>query len=174
MEVQTYFLDITLSDDEADASPECSKRKREDEVDDDDELDSFKLVYETAMAKIGYKSNKRMHLDLLSENLSDDTFVPETPEVQVTPPPVWYTPTPSRRNDIVRTVSPIQETPAPMTIATFVQETPQNLNISRDMFSDSMQDLSPSIPETPIPATPQAAQTRRTVQFFAIFEEKII
>ena len=71
----------------------------------------------------------------------------------VTPPPVWYTPTPPRGTNIVRFVSPIQETPLQLPIATFVQETPQNLNISRDMFSDSMQDLSSCVPETPIPAS---------------------
>ena len=62
-----------MSDDEVDDSPECSKRIREDEVEDDDELDSFELVYETPMAKIGYKSNKRIHLYLLSENLGANT-----------------------------------------------------------------------------------------------------
>ena len=171
IELDTHFLDITLSDVEVEEEEPSCKRKREDEAE-DDENESFELVYETPMAKIGYKNNKRMHLEVVS-----NTFVPETPEVtrevtpEITPPPVWYTPVPQRRRNIFETVSPIQETPVHSSIATFVQESPPNLNVSKDMFADSMHELSTCVPETPIPATPQVVRTQKTVQIVEIVPE---
>ena len=64
IELDTHFLDITLSDVEVEEEEPSCKRKREDEAE-DDENESFELVYETPMAKIGYKNNKRMHLEVV-------------------------------------------------------------------------------------------------------------
>ena len=115
MEVETHFLDITLSDveDEPVLSVYCKRKVvNEEEIDLED---SFEIVYETPMAKIGYKRNKRIHLEVVS----GVPIVPESPDV--TPPPVWYTPTP-RRSTIPDRVSPIVDTP----LATFVPESPEN------------------------------------------------
>ena len=54
MEVETHFLDITLSDveDEPVLSVYCKRKVvNEEEIDLED---SFEIVYETPMAKIGY------------------------------------------------------------------------------------------------------------------------
>lgn len=150
MEVETHFLDITLSDVEDEpVLPVSSKRKLVEEEETDLE-DSFEMVYETPMAKIGYRRNKRIHLEVVS----GVTIVPESPEL--TPPPVWYTPTPRRRT-IPDRVSPIVDTP----LATFVPESPENLDFSRDMFSESPV----FVPETPLPPCPPPMPTNRAATF---------
>ena len=148
MEVETHFLDITLSDveDEPVLSVSCKRKLVEEE--EIDLEDSFEIVYETPMAKIGYKRNKRIHLEVVS----GVTIVPESPEL--TPPPVWYTPTPRRRT-IPDRVSPIVDTP----LATFVPESPDNSYFSSgDMFSESQV----FVPETPCPPS---MPTHRAVPF---------
>ena len=148
--METHFLDITLSDAEDEpVLPVSSKRKLVEEEETDLE-DSFEMVYETPMAKIGYRRNKRIHLEVVS----GVTIVPESPEL--TPPPVWYTPTPRRRTTPDR-VSPIVDTP----LATFVPESPENLDFSRDMFSESPV----FVPETPLPPCPPPMPTNRAATF---------
>ena len=131
------FLDFTLTDDEYEET-DCSKRKRDDDDNDDDEEDlnnSQEIIYQTPMAQIRCKSNKRLIVD----------FVPETPAnfvnkenetVSITPPPTFLSPV-QRCIPVFATVSPIE---------TFVAESPDNLEVSRDMFAES-----PTVvPETPL------------------------
>ena len=117
-------MDITLSDvkDEPVLSVSCKRKLVEEEAIDLE--DSFEIVYETPMAKIGYKRNKRIHLEVVS----GVPIVPESPDV--TPPPVWYIPT-SRRRTIPDRVSPIVDTP----LATFVPESPENSDFSSRVTS---------------------------------------
>ena len=64
------------------------KRKRVDDDNNEEEVDmnnSFELVYETPMAKIGYRGRKKIVLEI----------IPETP--CLTPPPAWTTPSPRPR-----------------------------------------------------------------------------
>ena len=62
--------------------------------------------------------------------------------VMPTPPPAWMTPAPRPRK-IFSFVSPIQDSPSPVT---FVQESPEMLDQSKDMFESSI-----LVQETPIP-----------------------
>ena len=160
-----HFLDFTVTDDETfDINNSGRKRKR---IEEDDEIEevsdannSYEVVYETPMAKIRYRSNKRLivdmipktplasstgsHLSNILENENDET-VPETPFV--TPPPSLISPA-RRVVPIIGTVSPLDQTKEhPINLhATFVAESPDMFDISRDMFEESPT----AIPETPV------------------------
>ena len=137
-----------------------AKRKRyeDEDVDNNDENpdmnNSFELVYETPMAKIAYKGNKRILLQM-----NEVTVIPETPaensvlessnseSVAVTPPPVWVTPVPPRPQILFPCISPLEDS---MPHVTFVQETPEPMDQSRDMFESSIAE-SPLYPPIPPP-----------------------
>ena len=129
------------------------KKDEDEEVDNNNENpdmnNSFEVVYETPMAKIAYKGNKRILLQM-----NEITVIPESPaensvlessisaSVAVTPPPVWVTPVPPRPQILF----PCIEDSLPF--VTFVQETPEPMDQSRDMFESSMAE-SPSNPPVP-------------------------
>ena len=82
------FLDFTVSDEDDDKVDTGTKRKRADDDNNEEESDlnnSFELVYETPMAKIGYRGRKKIVLEL----------IPETP--CTTPPAAWTTTSPRPR-----------------------------------------------------------------------------
>ena len=126
------------------------KKDEDEEVDNNNENpdmnNSFEVVYETPMAKIAYKGNKRILLQM-----NEITVIPESPaensvlessisaSVAVTPPPVWVTPVPPRPQILFPCIVPH---------VTFVQETPEPMDQSRDMFESSMAE-SPSNPPVP-------------------------
>ena len=118
------FLDLSVPC----LSPRAGeKRKLPDDSEDEDE-NSFEVVYETPMAKISYKNNKRFCLEI----------VPETPEVSITPPPVWKPQTPKRRViSLFSHISPLALVPESPEIETVlcVQDSLNTMNTSRDMFA---------------------------------------
>ena len=87
------FMDISRSDDECTVILEepHNKRKRsiDSETDEDENDNSLEVVYETPLAKIYYKRNKRIVLDIVPETPFPD--VPKAYDVNdetpiVTPP----------------------------------------------------------------------------------------
>ena len=90
------FLDFSVSDDDDDDQVDTGiKRKRVDDDNNEEEVDmnnSFELVYETPMAKIGYRGGKKIVLEI----------IPETP--CLTPPPAWTTPSPRPRPKTLKVV----------------------------------------------------------------------
>ena len=117
------FLDLSVPC----LSPRAGeKRKLPDDSEDEDE-NSFEVVYETPMAKISYKNNKRFCLEI----------VPETPEVSITPPPAWNPQTPKRRTisifSNISSLTFVPESPEFETVSC-LQENSNSLNTSRDMF----------------------------------------
>jgi hypothetical protein len=80
------FLDLTLSVDDLgdDDFEEPSKKRKQSEDDEND--NSFEVVYETPYAKIGHNSSKRVRIDMISS---------ATPIL--TPPPAWVSPVPTKR-----------------------------------------------------------------------------
>ena len=82
------LLNCVSDDDDDDQVDTSIKRKRVDDDNNEEEVDmnnSFELVYETPMAKIGYRGRKKIVLEI----------IPETP--CLTPPPAWTTPSPRPR-----------------------------------------------------------------------------
>ena len=91
--------------------------------------------------------------------MNEVTVIPETPadnsvlesstseSVAVTPPPVWVTPVPSRPQILFPCISPLEDS---MPHVTFVQETPEPMDQSRDMFESSIAE-SPINPPVPPP-----------------------
>ena len=158
----TQFLDFTVVDG-TEVDETALKRKR-DQVDNNSENsdinNSFELVYETPLGKIGYRGNKRVLLQF-----DINSFVPETPmegpelsvvteseesefiedTLMITPPPAWMTPAP-RPRPLFSNVSPLGYSDAHVT---FLQETPEQLDFSRDMFESSLTGSPAHVPDTP-------------------------
>ena len=134
------FLDISSSEDDDvfhdDLDDSSNKMKHEDEDENDN---SFELIYQTPYAKIGYNSSKRVRIDVLSSST--------TPTL--TPPPVWVSPTPVRTNRVVF----FPEISGLGSLVTNVEESPERNEISIDMFSESFDNI---VPETPFPQNSEA------------------
>ena len=155
------FLDLSASEDEPEEDDNvfvddldlASNKRKHVENGEDENDNSFELIYETPYAKIGYKPCKRVRIDVLD---------PSTAPI-LTPPPVWVSPTPVRKERVVL----FQEVSALESTVTFVEESPARHEISRDMFSESFESIVPEtplippsstlfIPDTPITTNPES------------------
>ena len=137
------FLDFTATDDESlEVNNTGLKRKRCEEDEEFEEVsdlnNSYEIIYETPMAKIRYRSNKKLIVDvvpetplatggscgsrsLLIQNLHESPFI--------TPPPTFISPA-RRVMPSFGVVSPLEQTEnvSFQQYATFVEESPDNLD----------------------------------------------
>ena len=181
------FMDISRSDDDEDCirdTPKKRKRTNDSETDEDENDNS--LVYETPLARIFYRRNKRVVVDIIPEtsfnvpetpDFVDKTLddIDETPDTLdndneipiITPPPVWRTPPARPKTTLFAQISPIDENSFTVT---YVAESPDRLEISKDMFDDSMNQSTCLVPETPVlPPNPPPVPTQRLTDYVPTF-----
>ena len=171
------FMDISRSDDDEDSIEDTpKKRKRTNDSETDEDENDNSLVYETPLARIFYRRNKRIVVDVIPETPLN---VPETPEFIdktlddteeipiITPPPVWRTPPARPKTSLFAQISPIDENSFSVTYAA---ESPDRLEISKDMFDESMNQSACIVPETPVlPPNPPPVPTQRLTDYVQTF-----
>ena len=115
------------------------------------EFDTNTFVPETPM------ENPEMSVLPESEEISDKTLT-------ITPPPVWMTPAPRPRpHHLFSNVSPLEDSHAHVT---FVQETPEVLDFSRDMFESSSSGSPEQVSDTPVEVPIPTQMLRSKTAYF--------
>ena len=93
------FLDFTLTDDDYSLSEDTDLRRKRDDDDENEEANadlnnSYEIIYETPMAQIKHKSNKRLIVDFVPETPLKSSLVVscvenEDESICITPPPTF-------------------------------------------------------------------------------------